>query len=174
MKNRLWLVPFAFLIGTYFLTSGGQLYKLINVVDTYIYFIYAQIVFNAVLIALVFFVFAKISALTALPGFITESFVASFAADALKEKGAEVFDKMDKIQMLKEKFETFSMPSLFLRLGVSLSSLVAAYALVAENGAEVAFDVKIGALLAVNLFFISHFFYAQLGSKPSRSAAVLG
>lgn len=165
MRIRLWTVAAFFLIATYLLTSGNQLAKMINVVDTYIYFIYIQIAFTVLLLALVSFVFTKVSAITMLPKFITDNFLTNYVAEGLREKGMEAIDDMDKIKLIKEKFDRFSMSSLFVSLVISIASLISAYMLVNKAGTNVEFNNDIIILLGANTMFMVYFFYEQIKVK---------
>ncbi len=165
MRIRLWSVAAFFLIATYLLSTGSQLNKLINVVDTYIYFIYIQIMVTVLLIALVSFVFTKVSAITMLPKFITDNFITNYAAETLKEKGTDAIEDMDKIKAIKEKFDRFSMSSLFISLLISIASLVSAYMLVNRGGVNVEFNNEIIMLLGANVMFMVYFFYEQIKVK---------
>ena len=163
--GKFWIIPMIVLIATYFLTSGSQLYKVINVVDNWIFFLYLGLFINIGLIIINLFVWFYISKFTALPGFLTNSFFVELGADTLKEKGLDKISEYGgkKFSKVNEKIEKYRLWSQFKRMTLTIASMISSYYLVSKYFIEtVSINNEIIGLLVINFGFIGYYFYREI------------
>lgn len=155
-----------FLVATFILTSGSPLYRLISMIDTFIYFLYLNLAFILGILGFIFFLKYKLYVLNALPNFLTKNILVETISEQVKEVAIDKANEhgKDKFSGIYNKgsqfLEKFSALKYLKSFSVYLIALITAHYLVGNYFIEgIIINAQIGSLLLLNIIFIGYYLY---------------